>query len=77
MITNIISFLQTIFYLINEDQYNDLKRMFGWAQTNFLLFFIVFLVGFLLLLGPCFKLAKFFCWITCLIISTYLMYLVW
>ena len=77
MISEIFTLLQTIFYLINEDQYNNLKRMFGWAQTNFLLFSIIIVMAFLLLLGPCYKLTKFFCWITALTISSYLMYLVW
>lgn len=75
MFSEIFSFLQYIFYLINEDQYNDLKRIIGWTNTNFFLIFILGFMAFLLLLGPCFKLMKFFCWITSIIILLCFMFL--
>jgi len=73
----ITSILYYIFCEINNDKNNNLKKMFGWAQTNYLLFFILSLMIFLLSLRYCIKVIKFFCWITTLIISAYLMYLIW
>jgi len=67
------SFLQYLFYLINDDQYNDLKRMFGWKNVNYILFFITFMV-FLLSIGCIFRIVKFCCWITTLLVLCYLMY---
>jgi hypothetical protein len=74
--TEFIGFLYNLFYLINDEKYNDLKRMFGWTNINFVLFFIILMI-FLLLLEPIFKITKFFCWIISLIICYYLIYLVW
>ena len=75
MFSEIISFLQYIFYLINEDEYNDLKRIIGWAKTNLFLIFILAFISFLLLLQPVFNIMKYFCWITTIMILLCCMFL--
>ena len=75
IIFEISSLLYNIFYIINDDKYNNLKRLFGWTNTNFLLFFIIFLMIFLTLIPYCFKVIKFTCLIITIIIYLFGMYL--
>ena len=80
MISEITSYLTTflysLFYFINDDEQNNLKKMFGWKNSNFVLFFIAFII-LLLSLEYCIKAVKFLLLITTMIMSMYLMYVVW
>jgi len=67
------SLLQNAFFLINDDKYNDFKKMFGWRNVNYLLFLIM--VIFILLSFNCiWKMFKFITWVLSIILLLCIIY---
>jgi len=74
IIFSLSTILEKIFYIINDEEYNNIKKMFGWTKTNGVLF-IIFFILLLLSIERCIKVVKFFCWLSALIICLLCMYL--
>jgi len=77
IVTLIITFSIKVFFELNQDKYNDLKRMIGWTTINYALFGILFFILLISMCSCCLKIIKFVVWISSILFCITLLYLIW